>query len=121
MIKATTKFADRVASSYIDFGGELDKPVKIARNKKGQVLARGVYIGVNPKCDGDDLCGLHAEYIVTFIQQHEVSFSKEKAEITSVFRNYLLLCNNCMELYKKTDVMIGQPLALKEFSTDGSV
>ena len=121
MIKATTKFAERAARRCIDLDEDLYRPVKVARNARGQVLACGVPIGVSPMCDGDDLCGLPAEYIVTFTQHHEVSFNKEKADITSVFRNYLLLCNNCMELYKKTDVMIGQPLALKEFSTNGSV
>lgn len=99
-------------------GYKSDVPLKIARNAKNQLLIGGSYVGEHPKCDGDDLCGNDASTVITMTQYHDVSFSARMPEFTTTLRNFMLLCPDCLELYKATDTMIGEPVDLSMFARE---
>lgn len=99
-------------------GYKSDEQLKVARNARNELLIGGSYVGEYPKCDGDELCGKDATTVITMVQHHDVSFSKRMPEITTTLRNFMLLCPDCLELYKATDTMIGEPVDLSMFARD---
>lgn len=117
MIKSTNYTDNKLILNYSNRLGEgkQDKPLKVKRNIYGSFVVGGTHIGKEIMCDGDELCGEKATHMITVLQYHEVSFCSERTGTITSFRNPLLLCNKCLELYKKTDVMIGEPVNLDEW------
>lgn len=119
MIRATTRYTDnKLRLYYSKFTGRYDqsKPVKVTRNQAGSVIICGEYINESPECDGGELCGGKAAHVITIFQYREVSFDSDRMNNTfNGIRNFMLLCPECLELYKSIDVMIGEPIDLIGF------
>lgn len=117
MIRATNKFGDNpLVVKYVDLSREIHKPIRVARNAKGNLLVSGYAIGTYPRCDGEDLCGKDARYVITIQQFHDVSFQAREVNTTTIFRNFMLLCPSCLSLYQHSDTMIGSPIDLADFT-----
>lgn len=121
MIRATTRFGENALKlNYVDFNGGYDrtKPIKLSRNQKNVVIVSGQYVGESPDCDGEELCGNKAAHVITMLQHHDVSFTSHVVGTTTTFRNFMLLCPECMELYRRDDVMVGEPIDLLAFISE---
>lgn len=116
MIKASVNFMrpERpVKTSEFHSGYNQNEELTPRRNAKNNVLIAGEYIGVKPMCDGDDLCGCRAEYVITVRQNHLLAFRGQDTDIENQFRNFILLCEDCLDLFIECDTHIGKIVALK--------
>lgn len=123
MIRATTKYGDcRPADDrvYVECS-DLDIPLPIERHKLGYLLVGGVYIGIKPLCDGDDLCGYRAKHLITVVQNRDFRKQGCESETVTKFKNFVLLCDSCMEIFKSMDTCIGHVDLSKWFNVDGKV
>ncbi len=110
MIRAKTMMHDKpLRLNYLTFPTRRGKGA-LTRNKVGFIFI-GEYIGKTPKCDGGDLCGHNATHIITMMQHHAL-WNYKSSHTTTVFRNFMLLCSTCLELYQQDDTMIGEPIEL---------
>jgi hypothetical protein len=116
MMKATTRYSENpLIINYAKMDGGYDKAkVLTVRRKPSYMTVGGQHISTTPKCDGDELCGRDATHMITMLQYHDVYCNQATASTIAGFRNFMLLCPECLDLYKTIDVMIGEPVKLKE-------
>ena len=116
MISATTRLSEKpLRLKYVSFSTmrTQQQPVKVRAGQYGNWFVAGEYVRKDEDCDGNPICQHKARYVITMVQFRECDDDSYYDGSTAIIRNYMLLCPSCLELYKRSDTMIGNEIDLE--------